>query len=216
MPVDAGVLLGANAVFEGTVIARRMVLAREHGVFFPVPEYEFRVTRAWKGVSSPTIRLLGGFSNCATVFRKGVPYVVVASPHSEQPARLSSSKCGPTVPVEEAGAHLAILGRPAVVFARGDERRSATLERLRSLTVGGLSVFGNLLWNGSDGWSWMSWPAALLAVFAVAALVLAVFSIRRRRRAAVLIIVSILLAVASLLAAGMDLYRDSYFTVYLE
>lgn len=211
-------LRDAAAVFEGSVVSRRMVLAQEHEWFFPVPEYEFRVSRAWKGVSAPTIRLLGGYSNCAFVFREGTSYLVFVGRHWERPDRFSSSICDPTKPVSEASSDFSALGRPGVVFGNTYVRRSVTAERMRSYVIAGVAVFGNSLRHTSDrgSWSYLGIPAVALAILAFTTLVLGILSLRRWRRAVTALIVSILLALASLLAAGHSVYQDTWFSRYVE
>jgi hypothetical protein len=198
----------SEAVFEGRVIARRMVLGEEHGWLFPVPEYEFRVSRAWKGVATPAIRLLGGYSNCAYVFREGGSYLVFAAPHWEKPGRLSSSICSPTKPVKEAGA----------TFAQNPDPGHAWIERLRADFVAGVAVFGNVpRHNDSEGpLSTFGLSAAILALLAAAGLIAALWSLRKRRRLLVLLIVTIALGMASLLVAGHQVYRFPWFGQYVE
>lgn len=211
-------LRSAHAVFQGTVISRRMVLAREHGWLFPVPEYEFRVSRAWKGIATPNVRLLGGYSNCAYVFRQNTSYLVFVGRHRERPDHLSSSICDPTRPASEEGASFAALGKPTVVFVKTNDRSSAAAERIQSYAIAGIAVFGNLLRHGSDrgSWSYLGLPAAVLSALTLTTLVSVVFTSRRWRRALALLTLSIVLAVASLLAAGQHVYRDSWFSRYLE
>ena len=141
---------GATAIFEGAVTARRMVLAREHDWFFPVPEYEFRVARAWKGVLAPIIRLLGGYSNCAYVFRANTSYLVFVGHHWERPERLSSSICDPTKPVSDATSDFAVLGKPIIGFSQTPSRRSVTAERLQAWAIAGIAVGANLLWHTNE------------------------------------------------------------------
>src|SRR3989337_85449 len=88
-------LARASLIFEGRVIATRVTLASEHGWFFPAVEYDFVVRRAWRGISSSEVTLVGGRNDCETLFVDDVMYLVYAG----QPAREdrpSSSKCGPT------------------------------------------------------------------------------------------------------------------------
>ena len=210
-------LRAADAVFEGRVIRRRMILAQEHGVSFPVPEYEFSVSRAWKGVAVPTIRLLGGYSNCAYVFRGNASYLVFAGRHWEAPGRLSSSICDPTRPASEAGPNIAALGTPTAVFGKTNDRGGAGVERLQAYAVAGIAVFRNLLRHTERGSSsYLGLPAVVLGVLALVTLAAAVLSIRKWRRVLGLTIISILLAAASLLAAGQHVYRQSWFSRYLE
>ena len=200
------------------MVSRRMVLAQDHEWFFPVPEYEFRVARAWKGVLAPTIRLLGGYSNCAYVFRANTSYLVFAGHHWERPGLLSSSICDPTKPAVEATSDFGALGEPTAAFTPTGGRANVTAERIQAYAVAGIAVAGNLLRHTSDrgSWSYLSVPAAVLAVLALIALILSVVSFRRWRRALAALLMSILLTVLALVVAGHSVYQDTWFSRYLE
>ena len=216
-PPVAEALRDAAAVFEGKVVNRRMVLAQEHEWFFAVPEYEFRVSRAWKGVAAPTIHLLGGYSNCAYVFRKDTSYLVFVGPHWERPDRLSSSICDPTKRVSEASSDLSSLGTPTVVFVNTNFGRRVTADRMRAYVIAGAAVFGNLRHASERGsWSYLDIRAAALAILALTALVFGILNLRRWRRAVTALIVCLLLALAGLIAAGHSVYQDTWFSRYVE
>lgn len=209
----------SEAVFEGRVVARRMVLGEEHGWFFPIPEYEFRVSRAWKGVTTPAIRLLGGYSNCGYVFGEGTTYLVFAAPHWEKPGRLSSSICDPTRPADEARAAVAILGKPVAVFAPDRDRSHPSLERLRADAVAGIAVFANAATRHDDSGlpiSDVGVAAPVLAMLAAGVLLAALVSVRKWRRFVALLLLSALLATASLMVAGHRLYGDTWFSRFVE
>lgn len=91
-----------------------------------------------------------------------------------------------------------------------DRRR---VQRLQAYAIGGIAVFGNLPRNTErELWSYLGLPAAVLGLLALMTLIAAVLSVRNRRRALGLTIISILLAAATLLAAGQHLYFDSWFS----
>ncbi len=108
--------LEATAIFEGTIVDKRVVFATYYDEIFPAVEYEFAVSRSWKGVSSRRVWLLGGYSNCATHFWGNERYLVFASPHWEKPGALSSSICSRTRSIAAAGDDLRELGEPRMSF----------------------------------------------------------------------------------------------------
>jgi hypothetical protein len=127
-PAVEEVLRRSEAAFEGTVIGRRMVLAHEDGVYFPAPEYEFRVSRGWGRVRHRPP--CGSSVSLATVrigFRRTGSYLVFAGRHCDRHDRLSTSKCSSTMPAAKANAYFAALGKPEVTFVSVHERRTAAV-----------------------------------------------------------------------------------------
>ena len=135
LPAPTDALTGSRAVFEGAVVEKRAVLAQYDGWYFPAEEVVFRVTRAWKGAAEQEVTLLEEFNNCASRFSGSESYLVYASAHWRQPARLSAIKCSRTKRIARAAADIAALGPP------GSPAR--TRQSFRLLTsCGGDSVYG--------------------------------------------------------------------------
>jgi hypothetical protein len=56
------------AVFEGTVVDRRVILVSDGDYWFPAPEQDIVVRRVWKGVSTDRVSVLylnGGMCSAA-------------------------------------------------------------------------------------------------------------------------------------------------------
>jgi hypothetical protein len=208
------------AVFEGTVVATRFALGR--GAWWvPLPEYEFKVIRVWKGALPTTVGLRGLDNNCAFVFRRGVSYLVYARGHRDAPGKLTSSKCDRTKEASLVLSEIESLGRPLQQFTATNIRsQSPTGLRVRGYLVGGVALFGNLLRHPSERLAWISvgFLPLILAVGSIVVIVTIVVSLRRRRSMRVLIMVTfaLFLMVAALLSAGQSLFRSAWFVQYLQ
>lgn len=216
----ATALEAASAVFEGTVVDVRLTFGSEHGWLFPVPEYSFAITKAWKGVSSPQIRLLGGYSNCAYTFRAGSSYLVYAGDHWEKRGRLSSSICDRTMPLAMASRDISTLGAPTVSFApTAFTLRGRRPNRLCAYLVGGLAAYRNLAWHPTKRLAWASvgTPSLTLMVMGVlAGLAAGALGKRRRGVAAGLWALGLAFVTAALFVSGQWLFSVGWLARYLE
>jgi hypothetical protein len=111
MPFSESVA-SADAVFEGQVVALRMLEEPRHeeGTFVLKVLVSLRVLRSWKGVDGNLVNLLNGsgLGDCGYDFRLGGGYVVFA--HRDKNGRLAASVCGRTIPLGDASKTLRRLG----------------------------------------------------------------------------------------------------------
>ena len=103
------------AVFEGTVVDRRITLVSDGAFWFPAPEQDIVVRRVWKGVSTNRVSVLylnGGMCSGA------VPVGMTALFFMRQErGRLKYGLCLPNQPITDAAQALAALGPPIATFA---------------------------------------------------------------------------------------------------
>ncbi|HEY4642323.1 MAG TPA: hypothetical protein VII75_13335 [Thermoanaerobaculia bacterium] len=217
-PTAASALRDATAVFEGRVVGIRMTIASEHGWLFPVPLYDFEVTRSWKGLRSRTVTLVSIYSNCATVFARGKTYLVFAGPHPNVVDSLSSSKCAPTVLSNYASADIVAIGAPTRTFAvASGHLESAMAIRFRAYLVGGTAAYGNLVRHATDADVWKNFGVYPLTSLGVAcACAMAGIALRSsRRRAVAMFGLALLFALSSLFSAGEILFQSTWLAQYL-
>jgi len=211
----------AFAVFEGTLLDKRVILGSSSGWAFPVEEYEFAVTRAWKGVSTSKVVLLGGYGNCASIFAGDTAYLVYATFHGEEPSRLSSSKCLPTKRVATAAADLVDLGPALIELSPRRARRSSLGSRhlIRVYFVAGAAAYINLVRHGNHAstvW-WIGSFPVLIAGLAAAFVIAGVLLVRKCRRLAILLFcLSLATAALAIPIAGHMVLRLPYFAHFLS
>ena len=213
-------LANATAVFEGRVIDTRIVLAHERGWLGPVPEYEFLVSRMWKGSPSPTVTLRADYSNCARLFTADAFYLVYAWPHEDIRTRLSSTKCDPTTPISDAEADLAALGPAMTTYRQNPSSpQRSPASRVRAYALGGVAAYANLVRHPTEEYAWNSIGIYPLIILTFGVLTLAMglaVRLRRRKLAFVLIAVAPGILIAALFAAGKMMFRNSWFSQYLQ
>ena len=76
-----------------------------------VQEADFSVSRAWRGVRSPTVRVRSNIYMLGPVFKEGEEYLVFAYPGSG-PGWLQAAMCSDTAKIADAGPWLSVLGTP--------------------------------------------------------------------------------------------------------
>jgi hypothetical protein len=111
LPIEAPVIF-AGRVVEIRERSERLVITRDGSAETSVRTLErtvvFRVTRAWRGVATPTFTVATDWSDCAYPFSAGAEYLVfadaTAGPHP------STSICTRTTPLERAAPLLERLG----------------------------------------------------------------------------------------------------------
>jgi hypothetical protein len=123
-PAVPEALQQASAVFEGNVT--QVAPAEE------VLEVTLRVTRAWKGISTETVRVRTrkDTAACGVAFETGRSYVVYAnqSAAADSAIPLEVLRCGRTRLAEESDEDLAQLGLGVVPVAARDPAPAATAD----------------------------------------------------------------------------------------
>lgn len=210
----------APIIFEGRVVATRVRLGGEHGKIFPIAVYDFAVLRRWKGASTSSITLVGGYDNCDTLFVGDATYLVYAGPRSRTSGQLSSSKCSPTKDASSAAADFALLGMPNVSYSTdvGSPRRRPNI--IQAYAVGGVAAFANLLKQPAESESWRQIGTAATALLISGAIAggAAVVVYRRTRRKIALALLGLVpfTLVGAILSAGRGIFRIPWFEQYLK
>jgi hypothetical protein len=204
----------SRLVFQGRVLSKRTVLGKsEQGGYFPAEEYRFGVEKV-EGPSAPEVVLLEEFNNCAQLFSPGTIYIVYAHRHSDEPSRLSSTKCGPSLELSRATRDLQFLGAPIAEFPRREPVREPILRRPRAYLIAGIAVIYRLLTVDFRGEDNSRWP---LLVWLLGSVVFSAFLVRafRKRRwlGGALIVCSLVLWTGCCVAYyGHQLLRAGYFS----
>ena len=225
--LSASSLNRSYAVFEGTVVAKRVHMEWHYNQFVPIVTSTFAAERVWKGNRTARIDVLEGLGSCAGRFSAGSTYLVVADGYDPISNKLFASACSPTFRIRTSRA--ARINRtfgPPVAEFRAIPKGSrpgvdAALYRLRAYLVSGLSVVANLIahaaeadpfgnkWDSPPGYIWPARSAwicvAISGAGVVGAFVFGTLAIaRRRRRRGMLgfLSASFVWAVASVMAAG--------------
>lgn len=105
--VNAAVIGETDVIFEGVVTGeKRMVGGEEEDVTVKLDKtasFTFQVTRSWKGVQKGDVLTIGRNTYWGDGFQMGQPYLVFASRDKDNV--LTAELCGPTVPLQYAGAY---------------------------------------------------------------------------------------------------------------
>lgn len=106
--VDSEMISTTDVIFEGVVTGeKRMVGGEEEDVTVKLDKtasFTFQVTRSWKGVQKGDVLTIGRNTYWGDGFQMGQPYLVFAS-RSAKDNGLTAELCGPTVPLQYAGAY---------------------------------------------------------------------------------------------------------------
>ena len=211
-PTEA--LRGATAVFEGTVLDQRAVLADACGVLNAAIEYDIAVTRVWKGTIPRTVHVLRRCL-CDPSFRVGQPYLLYTS--GDHCGRLLAAACTPTKPADQAAQDVAELGRPVVTFVQApvDVPESMPLRRrARASIVVGLGVYLSLFREWRD--ALRSFEAAWLAAVVLQLSVGAVYVMRHRlRRGSVALGGGVITALCAVAWSGERLLANEWLSAFL-
>jgi hypothetical protein len=211
--------LGATAIFEGTIVDKRVVFASQYGEVFPAVEYEFSVLRSWKGVSNERVWLLGGYSNCASHFYGNQRYLVFASPHWEEPGALSASICSRTRPISAAADDIRDLGSPRISFRdHSGSRNGLPMSRvIRAHAVAGIAGFKTLSRRPTGTFDYLGVTPLAAAALSICALVVTPIFFRKNRKAALLAaIFFVVLSLVAIALAGVAVLRNPYFGRFVE
>lgn len=209
----------SSAVFEGRVVGTHMRIGSEHGWLFPVPVYRFRVLRAWKGVSSSDLLLLGGYSDCATTFAVASTYLVFAGPHETAPRWLSSSKCGATKLSSAASIDRTILGPPMLQFAPPENKAAPTANVFQAYLIGGVAGYANIVGHPYSRFAWTSIGIISVVLMSAGIIIVSIGTMRHHKRVAKLFCVhlcGLAVIVIALLVGGHALFQNSWFSQYLK
>ena len=194
------------AVFEGTVVDRRITLAADGAFWFPAPEQDIVVRRVWKGVSTDRVSVL--YLNrgmCSGEAPLGVTALFFVT---EEGGRLAYGLCLPNQLIADAAPALATLGPPIATFADPSAAARtipATLppsRRLRAVVVAAAAHYHNasiVLFHPPLHWGHGLLSCVLLLQF-VAAIIFV--SRRRLRRSLLLLATSAMTIVVLLLWTG--------------
>lgn len=156
LPTMARSTSDADAIFEGTVIAKRVVLDRAwwDDSYIPATEYDFAVVNVWKGGVARRVRLAGGRGGCAREFAPDRRYVVFAVRRTIGGA-LTDLDCGVTHVAKTPRESLTYMGPPIMTY--GEQRvRSLPPEwreamyRQRAYVIAGAALLANLAANGAQ------------------------------------------------------------------
>ncbi len=115
----------SQAIFEGTVTKIAPTLVNQ----FPSLEVSLAVRRAWKGIDREDVLVTTASNSaaCGYRFAEGSTYLVYA--HRDKDGPLRVSLCSLTKPIDEAGADLALLGKPATALAEPTKKSVSSKER---------------------------------------------------------------------------------------
>lgn len=131
VPNERDSLASADAVFEGTAVAKRIVLTKDWDDWYrPSDEYTFAVARTWKGSAEPERILIGGSGGCDEHFAPGGRYVIYAV---RRDRHLMDLACGVTHRV-----------------ASGTRPPPPRWYRHRAYLVAGAAILANLVTHGLD------------------------------------------------------------------
>src|SRR5262249_62069901 len=111
-PTEAKAMRLVGAIFEGTIVNKRVVLARDEDVRYPAVEYEIAVSKVWKGSIGPKVRLFRPCV-CDVYYQAGQTYLIYAASHDN---RLLTLGCITTKTSTEAVSDMIELGTPIAVF----------------------------------------------------------------------------------------------------
>jgi len=115
----------SEAIFEATVTKIAPKLVNQ----FPSLEVSLAVKRAWKGIDRKEVVVTPASNSaaCGYPFAEGSTYLVYAYRDEGDPIRVSL--CSLTKPIDEAGADLEHLGKPATAFAEPTKKSASSKER---------------------------------------------------------------------------------------
>lgn len=185
MPETLEVRDRSFAVFEGTVIDRRITLVSQGLLFkFPYPEQEIVVGRVWKGVT--TDRVVALYTNggmCSSDVPVGMTALFFLR---QEDGRLTYHLCSPNQEITHAAEAIAKLGPPIATFGDGASLAIATPKtlplsrRLRAYVVLGIAYYrnGSFLFLLPP----LQWDHALLLCVLLLQVVCAIVSVTQKRR----------------------------------
>jgi hypothetical protein len=198
------------AVFEGTVVDRRVTLVSDGDFWFPAPEQDIVVRRVWKGVSTSRVSVLylnGGMCSGAVPVGMTALFFI-----TQERGRLTYGLCLPNQPITGAAQALATLGPPIATFAdRSAEALTvpATLplsRRVRALVATAAAYYLNASLARFEFYPPLRWEHVLLLCLLLVQFVSAIFVSRRSlRRGLLLFATSAMTIVVLLLWTGHDL-----------
>ncbi len=199
------------AVFEGTVVDRRITLVSDGAVWFPAPEQDIVVRRVWKGVSTNRVSVLylnGGM--CSGAVPVGMTALFFMT---QERGRLTYGLCLPNQPITDAAPALATLGPPIATFA---DRSAAALtipatlplsRRLRAVVATAAAYYLNASIVRFKFHPPLQWGHGLLLCVLLLQFVSAIIFVSRRllRRSLLLFATSAMTIVVLILWTGHDL-----------
>jgi hypothetical protein len=179
-PAAAEALQMVDAVFEGTIVDQRAVLAGDQLCTGVGVEYDVIVRRAWKGVFERRVKLVRA-GVCSPSFRVGSTALIYANRHHGE---LTVCGCMPTKDAANAASDIAQFSSPLVTFEGRAIPVATSLplsRRIRAYILAGISVYASYYawWPDIEpGWDILLSSGAII-LQALAALV---FLVRRRVR----------------------------------
>ncbi len=206
----------AAALFEGVVVAKRVVLKKDPGIgYWPINEYDFAPINIWKGEPARLITVRGGVP-CAIEFSPGRRYVVFAVRYDET---LANMGCGPSASIEAMTKYSSLeehFGTPLARFPPPTSLPGTTAAAWyaqRASFMTGVALLAELTDEDRIAFPDEVRTASLgiAATGALAVLVLligAATNFRRRRRALVLLMLAAIVAVAMVTVAGRVYLSD--------
>jgi hypothetical protein len=204
--------LQATAMFEGVVVAKRVVVTSEWDGWYSLGlEYDFAVVHMWKGEADQELTLTGSLGGCSKHFAPGRRYLVFAVQGSERKS-LRDLDCGSTHRVlPHSDSPATYMGAPLATFR---EPSPASLPaasppiwyKQRARLAAGTVVFANLAAHGAEavertddaplGMVVAGLMCALVPLIGMAA------SFRKPLRAIALLVLASVLILMSLSVAG--------------
>jgi len=199
------------AVFEGTVVDRRITLVSDGPFWLPAPEEDIVVRRVWKGVSTNRVSVLylnGGM--CSGAVPVGMTALFFMT---QERGRLTYGICLPNQPITHAAQALAALGPPIATYA---DRSAAGLtvpatmplsRRLRAVVTTAAAYYRNASIVRFKFHPPLQWGHGLLLCVLLLQFVSAIIFASRRllRRSLLLFATSAMTIVVLLLWTGHDL-----------
>lgn len=156
-PSATEALQQASAVFEASVT--QLVPAEGEN------EVTLRVTRAWKGISTETVRVRtrSDTAACGVPFEIGRSYLVYAnqSTQADTPIPLEVLRCSRTQPTEEAESDIAELGLGVVPVAAQDPEASAAPEQPKPIAPAAGGCGGCTTAEGREASNPLAWMLGL-------------------------------------------------------